>query len=267
MIQLKHLKRKSMGKSKKYSVGEVPEPTFDKQMEAYSMEESNADDPIFSSAYHKFMANLLKTRDAAVKDELIEEVGKLFIENNKTILDSIAESFSLQTATVGRVVGEVMVAIEGLDKKLTSVEKLNKKEHNEIMTVLGDLKDRQDSADAKLKKEELELKYLKKQIEEHSDRFELKKKRIDGLEKSVLKKEIEILAKIKSIDDEIHGEVPMTIFKTYRLEKYIIAILIAVTLSAIITSITIQVHSRKLMNIHREVPKTENPFVIPFEKK
>jgi len=62
-----------MGKNKKYAEGEVPEPTFDKQMETYSEEESNADDPIFSSAYHKFMSNLLKTRDKALTGELVRE--------------------------------------------------------------------------------------------------------------------------------------------------------------------------------------------------
>lgn len=235
-----------MVKNKKYAEGEVPEPTFDKQMEAYSEEETNVDDPIFSSAYHKFMSNLLKTRDAAVKDELIEEVGKLFIENNKTILDSIDSSFSAQTATVGRVVGEVMIAIESLNSKLTQVEKLNRKEHDEIMTVLGDLKTRQETADAKIKKEELELRYLKKQIEEHSERFEFKKKRIDGIEKEVIKKEKEILARIKSIDDEIHGEVPLTIFRTYKLEKWIIFFILAVLVSSLITFFSIRSHSKQV---------------------
>jgi len=231
-----------MVKNKKYGEGEVPEPTFDKQMEAYSEEETNADDPIFSSAYHKFMANLLKTRDAAVKDELIEEVGKLFIENNKTILGSIDGLLSTQTATVGRVVGEVMVAIEGLDTKLSQVEKLNRKEHDEIMIALSDLKTRQDSADAKIKKEDLELKYLRKQIEEHSERFEFKKKRIDVLEKSVERREKEILAKIKSIDDEIHGEIPIKIFKTYYLEKWLLAFILAVLVSSIVTFFAIRKH-------------------------
>jgi len=235
-----------MVKNKKYAEGEVPEPTFDVQMEAYSEEESNADDPIFSSAYHKFMANLLKNRDAAVKDELIEEVGKLFIENNKTILDSIEASFTAQTATVGRVVGEVMIAIEGLDKKLVQVEKLNRKEHDEIMTVLSDLKSRQDSADEKIKKEELELKYLKKQLDEHSDRLNLKKKRIDALEKAIKNGEKDILIKIKSIDDEIHGEVPLRIFKTYYLEKWILAIILAVLASSIITFFSIRNHSKQV---------------------
>jgi len=232
-----------MVKNKKYAEGEVPEPTFDKQMEAYSEEESNADDPIFSSAYHKFMANLLKTRDAAVKDELIEEVGKLFIENNKTILNSIDESFSAQTATVGRVVGEVMVAIEGLDNKLAQVEKLNRKEHDEIMTVLSALKSRQDSVDEKIRKEEHEVKYLKKQIEEHNERFEFKKKRIDALEKSVTKREKIILDKIKGIDDEIHGEMPIKIFKTYYLEKWLLAFILAVFVSSIVTFFTIRKHA------------------------
>lgn len=231
-----------MVKNKKYAEGEVPEPTFDKQMEAYSEEESNADDPIFSSAYHKFMANLLKTRDAAVKDELIEEVGKLFIENNKTILNSIDESFSAQTATVGRVVGEVMVAIEGLDNKLAQVEKLNRKEHDEIMTVLSALKSRQDSVDEKIRKEEHEVKYLKKQIEEHNERFEFKKKRIDALEKSVTKREKIILDKIKGIDDEIHGEMPIKIFKTYYLEKWLLAFILAVLVSSIVTFFAIRKH-------------------------
>jgi hypothetical protein len=66
-----------MSKNRKFAEGEVPEPTFDKQMEVYSEEESNTDDPIFSSAYHKFMANLLKKRDAAVKDELIETLSEV----------------------------------------------------------------------------------------------------------------------------------------------------------------------------------------------
>ena len=156
-----------MGKNKKYAEGEVPEPTFDKQMETYSEEESNADDPIFSSAYHKFMANLLKTRDAAIKNELIEEVGKLFIENNKTILGSISDLLTEQTASVGRVVGEVMTAIEGLDKKLSQVEIANRNEHASIMTELSDLKLQQNNADEKIKKEQLELTLLKQVVQEH----------------------------------------------------------------------------------------------------
>jgi len=220
------------------------EPTFDKQMEAYSEEESNADDPIFSSAYHKFMANLLKTRDAAVKDELIEEVGKLFIENNKTILGSINELLTTQTATVGSVVGEVMTAIEGLNKKLSQVEIANRNEHASIMTELSDLKLRQDNADEKIKKEQLELSMLKRQVEEHDKRFELKKKRIESLEKAVTAREKEILAKIQSIDDEIHGEIPISLAKGYRIEKYIIAILVAVLLSTMITFFVVRKHAR-----------------------
>ena len=57
---------------KKYKE-EFVKPTFDKQMETYSAEEANADDPIFSSAYHKFMSNLLKTRDKALTGELVRE--------------------------------------------------------------------------------------------------------------------------------------------------------------------------------------------------
>jgi hypothetical protein len=235
-----------MAKNRKYAEGEVPEPTFDKQMEAYSEEDTNADDPIFSSAYHKFMANLLKTRDAAVKDELTEEIGKLFIENNKTILGSIGDLLTEQTASVGRVVGEVMVAIEGLDKKLSQVELANRNEHANIMTELTDLKTRQDTTDEKIRKEELELKYLKKQIEEHKERFELKKKRIDSLERSVAKREKDILEKIKSIDDEIHGEMPITIFCTYKLEKWIMFFILAVLVSTLITFFSIRSHSKQI---------------------
>ena len=235
-----------MGKNKKYAEGEVPEPTFDKQMEAYSEEDTNADDPIFSSAYHKFMANLLKTRDAAVKNELIEEVGKLLIEHNDTLLGTINETMRSQTATVGRVVGEVMIAIDSFGKELHKMESSNRTEHDSIMKVLTDLKTRQDTADEKIRKEELELKYLKKQIEEHKERFELKKKRIDSLEKSVEKREKEIFAKIKSIDDEIHGEVPLTIFRTYRLEKWIIFFILAVLVSTLITFLSIRSHAKQV---------------------
>ena len=233
-----------MGKNKKYAEGEVPEPTFDKQMEAYSEEDTNADDPIFSSAYHKFMANLLKTRDAAVKDELIGEVGKLLIEHNDTLLGTINETMRSQTETVGRVVGEVMIAIDSFGKELHKMESSNRTEHDSIMKVLSDLKTRQDVSDAKLKKEELELKYLRKQVEEHSDRFEFKKKRIDALEKLVEKREKEILAKIKSIDDEIHGEIPIKLARGYKIEKYMIAILIAVLLSTLITFFVVRKHVR-----------------------
>lgn len=236
-----------MAKNKKYAEGEVPEPTFDKQMEAYSEEETNADDPIFSSAYHKFMSNLLKTRDAAVKNELIEEVGKLFIENNKTILGNISDLLTKQTAIVGNVVGEVMVGIENIDIKLTSVEKLNRKEHDEIMTVLTDLKNRQNMADEKIKKEQIEIDLLQKRIEDHDKRFDLKKKRLDGLEKEVIKREREILAKIKSIDDEIHGEVPLTIFKIYNIEKWMIAFFLAVFVSTMITFFAIRKHTRDVI--------------------
>jgi hypothetical protein len=250
-----------MAKSKKYSIGEVPEPTFDKQLETYSEEESNADDPIFSSAYHKFMANLLKTRDAAVKDELIEEIGELFIKNNKTILDQIDYLLTKQTATVGSVVGEVMVAIESLDIKLESVEKLNGKEHDEIMAVLTDLKTRQDTVDEKIKKEQLELGLLQKHVEDHDKRFELKKKRIDGLEEEIIKKEKEILEKIKSIDDEIHGEIPLKLSRGYKIEKYITAILIAVLISTLITFFIVRKHAKDVKaagrngNIHIENTK------------
>jgi len=235
-----------MGKNKKYAEGEVPEPTFDKQMETYSEEESNADDPIFSSAYHKFMANLLKTRDAAVKNELIEEVGKLLIEHNDTLLGTINETMQSQTATVGRVVEEVMIAIDSFGKELHKMESSNRTEHDSIMKVLSDLKTRQDTADEKIRKEELELKYLKKQIEEHKERFELKKKRIDALEKSVEKREKEIFAKIRSIDDEIHGEMPLTIFRTYKLEKWIIFFILAVLISTLITFLSIRSHSKQV---------------------
>lgn len=240
-----------MAKNKKYSIGEVPEPTFDKQMEAYSEEDSNSDDPIFSSAYHKFMSNLLKTRDAAVKDELIEEVAILFIENNKTILGQIDDLLTKQTATVGRVVGEVMVTIENLDTKLSSVERLNRKEHDEIMSVLTDLKTRQDAVDEKIKKEQFELGLLQKIVDDHERRFEFKKKRIDSLEKTIILKEKEIFAKIKSIDDEIHGEIPIKLFKTYFLEKWIMAFIFAVLVSSLITFFSIRKHSRDVVKAGR----------------
>ena len=240
-----------MAKNRKYAEGEVPEPTFDKQMEAYSEEDTNADDPIFSSAYHKFMANLLKTRDAAVKNELIEEVGKLFIENNKTILGSISDLLTEQTASVGRVVGEVMTAIEGLDKKLSQVEIANSNEHASIMTELSDLKTRQDNADEKIKKEDIEIKFIQKQLKDHTERFELKKKRIDGLEKEVVKREREILARIKAIDDEIHGEVPLTVFRTYRLEKWIVFFILAILISTFITFLSIRSHAKQIKEAGR----------------
>jgi hypothetical protein len=239
-------KRKSMANDRKKFKEVFEKPTFDKQMETYSEGETNADDPIFSSVYHKFMSNLLKTRDAAVKDELIEEVGKLFIENNKTILGSIDELLITQVATVGRVVGEVMVAIEGLDKKLNQVEITNRSEHSSIMTELTDLKIRQDSADEKIKKEQLELSMLKRQVEEHDKLFELKKKRIESLERAVTAREKEILSKIQSIDDEIHGEIPIRLAKWYKIEKYMIAILVAVLLSTLITFFVVRKHARDI---------------------
>lgn len=250
-----------MVKNKKYPEDKLPEPTFDKQMETYSEEESNADDPIFSSAYHKFMANLLKTRDAAVKDELIEEVANLFIENNKTILGDISNLLSAQTATVGNVVGEVMIGIETLTKKLNSIESNNKTEHSGIMTALSQLQKRQDDADEKLRKDEVELQLLIEQVKVHDKRLEIKKKRIDGLEREVIKREKEILAKIKSIDDEIHGEVPLTIFKSYRLDKWILFLIFTILISSLITFFSIRSHAKKVneagRNGHIQIENTK----------
>ena len=74
----------------------------------------------------------------------------------------------------------------------------------------------------------------------------MKKKRIDALEKSVEKREKEILAKIRSIDDEIHGEMPLTIFRTYKLEKWIVFFILAVLVSSLITFFSIRSHSKQV---------------------
>jgi len=110
------------------------EPTFDKQIEGYSMQEQNADDPVFSHAYHAFMVNLLKTRDNAVKDELAEMVAGMLIENNATITATISEMLTTQTATVGSALGEVMIAIENLAtdvKEIKSTIKIHDQKINE----------------------------------------------------------------------------------------------------------------------------------------
>jgi hypothetical protein len=172
-----------MAKNRKFAEGEVPEPTFDKQMESYSEEETNADDPIFSSAYHKFMSNLLKTRDKAVKDELIEEVGKLFIEHNKTILDSIDELLAIQTATVGRVVGEVMSSLE-------IIQKDNVREHKLIMDDLKIFK-----ANLLLDEELLKI---------HEKRLNEKAIRIATLQQN----EAKLSLKMKTLEEKVHIDIP-----------------------------------------------------------
>jgi hypothetical protein len=246
ILGIKTKKRKSMANDRKRSISKekLGEPTFEKQIADYAVKSTDDTDPIFSGAFYNFMSGLLEKRDTAIQKDLIKEVSDLITDYNKQTKSIISELLTTQTATVGRVVGEVMVAIEGLDKKLIQVEKLNRKEHDEIMTVLSDLKTRQDNADEKIKKEELELKLLKNQIEEHDRKFEFKKKRIDGLEKEVIKREREILAKIKSIDDEIHGEVPLTVFRTYRLEKWIVFFILAIFVSTLITFFSIRAHAK-----------------------
>jgi hypothetical protein len=235
-----------MGKDKKRVLPEDQEPTFEKQIADYAVESTDASDPVFSGKFYDFMSNLLEKRDTAIQKELIAEVSNLITDYNKQTKSTISELLTTQTATVGKVVGEVMTAIEGLDKKLKGIETLNRTEHSEIMTALSDLKTRQDNAEEKIRKEESAIKLMQKQLEEHDKKFEFKKKRMDSFERSVSLKEKEILAKIKSIDDEIHGEVPITIFRTYKLEKWIVFLIIALFLSTLITFFSIRSHAKQV---------------------
>jgi hypothetical protein len=235
-----------MANNKRKSVPEekLGEPTFEKQIADYAVNSTDSSDPVFSGKFYDFMSELLEKRDTAIQKDLIAEVTDLITDYNTQTKTIISDLLTKQTATVGRVVGEIMVVIEGLNNKLGQVEHNNKTEHEGIMTALADLKSRQDIADERIKKEELELKLLKNQVLEHNKRLEFKKKRIDGLEKEVIKREKEILSKIKLLDDELHGEVPLTVFKTYRIEKYIIAGLIAIFISSMITFFSIRHHAK-----------------------
>jgi len=171
-----------MSNYKKKFKEEFEKPTFDKQLD-YSVGDTNADDPIFSSAYHKFMENLLKSRDVAVKDELIEEVGKLFIEHNKTVLDSIGELLQIQSETVGRVVGEVMSTLE-------TIQKDNLREHKLIMD------------DLKIFKANLLLD--EELLKAHEKRLNDKAIRITTLQKN----EADLSLKMKILEDKIHVNIP-----------------------------------------------------------
>jgi hypothetical protein len=240
---------------------ELGEPTFEKQIADYAVKSTDDTDPIFSGKFYDFMSNLLEKRDTAIQKDLIAEVSQLITDYNKQTKNTISELLTKQTATVGSVVGEVMTAIEGLDKKLKKIESLNRTEHSEIMTALSDLKVRQDNADEKIRKEEAEIKLIKKQLEDHDKKFDFKKKRIDAFEKTVSIREKEILEKIKSIDDEIHGELPIRIARGYKIEKYMIAILIAVFLSTIITFFSVRSHARHVKstgsNGHIQIENTK----------
>lgn len=138
------------------------EPTFDKQIGDYAMKENNPDDPVFSGAYHKFMVNLLKTRDVAVKNELAKTVAEMLIENNATITATIQEMLSKQTATVGSAVGEVMVAIEGMAKDIKEIKQTVK---------IHDEKINQEFIE--IAKHELRLNQKKKDIAELKAKVEL----------------------------------------------------------------------------------------------
>jgi hypothetical protein len=248
----------AINKKKSILKEELGEPTFEKQIADYAVESTDAADPVFSGKFYDFISGLLEKRDTAIQKELIAEVSNLITDYNKQTKSTISELLTTQTATVGRVVGEVMTAIEELDKKLSQVELANRNEHAGIMTELANLKTRQDNADEKLKKEEIELKLLKTQIEDHNKRFELKKRRLDGLEKEVIRREKEILIKVKAIDDEIHGDVPLTIFRTYRLEKWLVFLIITLILSSFITFFAVNRHAKQVKaagrsgNVHIE---------------
>lgn len=231
-------KRKSIPKE------DLGEPTLDKQMEDYAAESEEQDDPIFSGKFFNFMNGLLTKRDKAFRIEMVKEVKTLMTEYNSEVKVTIHDLLTAQTKSVGSVVGEVMIAIESLEKKLGQIELSNRTEHDGIITAIADLKTRQDNADEKLKKEELELKLLKTQVADHSKKFETKKIRIDKLEKAIKEREQEILSKIKAIDDEIHGDVPVTVFKSYKIEKWILAMIFAVLVSSLITFFSIRHHAQ-----------------------
>lgn len=250
-----------MANAKKKSIPkeDLGEPTFDKQLEDYAANSTESDDPIFSGRFFNFMDALLTKRDAAFKVAMIKEVKLLMLDYNSQVKSTISELLTTQTKTVGNVVGEVMVGIETLDKKLNNVEITNRSEHTEIMTALADLKIRQDNADDKLKREEVELKILKARADEHEKRLNFKKKRMDSFEKDVSKREKQILEKIKSIDDLIHGEVPVKVFKTYNLEKWILAFILAVLVSTLITFYSIRKHAKQVIDSgHNGNIKIEN---------
>jgi hypothetical protein len=102
---------------------ELPEPTFDKQIEVYSENHQNDSDPIFSKAYHQFMVNLLTKRDKSVKNELVREVKKTNDQFSEKLISDVNEVIEKQWIRV-------------LNEKLTKQsEQLN----NTMTTIAGDV--------------------------------------------------------------------------------------------------------------------------------
>ena len=106
-----------MAKNRKFAEREVPEPTFDKQLDDYGKESTDSTDPIFSGKFYDFMRNLLATRDTAVKEELKECVGEVlkpWYDKFEIIIESLKKQ-SQDLAYLKDVAKDNTVRIETLE--------------------------------------------------------------------------------------------------------------------------------------------------------
>lgn len=128
-----------MSKNKKDVSGEISnlgEPTFEKQMDNYAIKDADSSDPIFSTAYHEFMAKLLKTRDGSIKNELIAEVRKVNAEFSKELISDVSEIIEDQWI---RVLNDKLKEFgESLNTKIGTIAI----DINDLKTTLQEIEDR-----------------------------------------------------------------------------------------------------------------------------
>ena len=129
-----------------------PEPTFDKQISVdYNIIDGS--DPIFSHAYHKFMVNLLTTRDKAVKNELSNEVDELLKVSNEKICGDVIEYLQINLLplktnidllvdsqqSIKLDIGHIKNEIAGVRQQVKNIETENNNVHGEIKLIIDTL--------------------------------------------------------------------------------------------------------------------------------
>jgi uncharacterized coiled-coil protein SlyX len=207
------------------------EPTFDKQLEKYSEENQNEDDPIFSHAYQEFLVKLLKTRDKAIISEVIE-----FVADNETFAEKVAN----------KVRGDIADSYIALERILSEI----KTGQVVILKNISQINDRLSIAEERVNIQE-------QRIEDHEKRLAVKRLRIEKLEvqMSFLQPD-----SIKSYTDEIRKVKPILnkvvkMFSWWRIAIYVLIVAILASLMVLI------LHKNGYLSIFKSDRTVKNEWV------
>ena len=228
---------------------DVALPDWAAQLRAIGMSDKSIKDMTFHPGDHDFFIAMNDTFQQALTADmkiLIEDAMKAA---NTGVCKEVTEIVTEHTTQVGETYINMMRAIEGLDRTIKKIDvNVNK------------LNDRQTKTEDRITKEEVEIKIIK-------ERLDRKKERIDRIEKMMTENQLAILEKIGELEHDTR-ELAMALDtdttnanRKYRMKRYIVLTLIAITISTMVMFITLVQHGRKTKQLMEKV-KIENPNVF-----